>query len=191
MNHEEARELLADFALGLLENGEAEAVRIHLADCETCTAELQTYSDAADALALAPEPAELPAGAQARIAAGARERLRQSPETRVPAAPVRGSARVIPGPWRTVAIGAAAAALLFAVGLTAVSIAWLDARDARDRLEGQLAARAIELPLNGPNATGTIYVAADFKSGVAVFSGLGLAPAQHHYHCLLYTSRCV
>lgn len=182
MNHEQARELLADFALDLLDYDEVEAVLAHLAACEICPLELRTLVEAGQALALSPEPADLPAGAEARIAAGVRARLGQSsPALAGPIATIRPAARIIPGPWRTIAIGAAAAALLFAVGLTAVSVAWLDARDDRDRLEGQLAARAIELPLSGPNATGTIYVAADFASGVAVFSGLAVAPAQHHY----------
>jgi hypothetical protein len=68
-----------------------------------------------------------------------------------------------------------------AVGLTAVTISWLNARDDVDRLEGQLAARALELPLSGDSAQGTIYVAADFGSGVARFTGLPTAPSQHHY----------
>lgn len=181
MNHEQAQELLAELAIDLLDPDEASTVRTHIAACAVCAADCRSLVQAGEALALAPEPAELPAGAQARIAQGVRMRVQKLEA--VAALPSAGGPilQAIPGPWRPVALGAAAAALLFAVGLTAVSMAWLDARDDRDRLEGQLAARAIELPLAGDGAEGTIYVASDFTGGIAVFSGLGKAPAQHHY----------
>lgn len=181
MNHNHAQELLADFALDLLEAGEAAQVERHVAGCDVCRADLQVFLQAGEALAISPAPAELPAGTEARIAAGVRERIATLPRTLSSVTPLQVRTKVIPGPWRAIAVGAAAAALLLAIGLTAVSMAWLDARDDRDRLEGQLAARAIELPLSGDGASGVIYVAADFKSGVATFAGLAPAPAQHHY----------
>lgn len=181
MNHNQAQELLADFALDLLEADEAAQVESHVAGCDVCRADLQVFLQAGEALAISPAPAELPPGTEARIAAGVRERIATLPRTPSNVTPLQVKTRVIPGPWRAIAVGAAAAALLLAIGLTAVSMAWLDARDDRDRLEGQLAARAIELPLSGQGASGVIYVAADFKSGVATFAGLAPAPAQHHY----------
>lgn len=180
MTHDQVLELLADFALGLLDQGEGRAVREHLAACPDCRAELQVYLQSGDALAFATDEVALPPGLSDRIAAAVRARVQPSAESLRPVAP-REPLRVIPGPWRAIAVGAAAAAFLLAVGLTAVSFAWLDARDDRDRLEGQLAARAIELPLSGDGASGVIYVASDFKSGVATFAGLTAAPAQHHY----------
>lgn len=181
MNHDEAQELLTDFALGLLEPAEATAVHHHVSGCDICRADLQPFLQAGEALALSPASADLPPGADARIAAGVRQRIAAMSPSAAAAAPEHARLKVIPAPWRAVAVGAAAAALLFAAGLTAVSIAWLDARDERDKLAGQLAARAIELPLSGDGASGTIYVASDFRSGVATFAGLAPAPAQHHY----------
>ena len=181
MTHDQAQELLAEFALGLLEADEAAKVEAHVAGCGVCRADLQVLLQAVEALAMAPAVTELPPGAEARIAAGVREKIAALSQPPANVTPLEVRTRVIPGPWRAIAVGAAAAALLFAVGLTAVSMAWLDARDDRDRLEGQLAARAIELPLSGQGASGVIYVAADFKSGVATFAGLSPAPAQHHY----------
>ena len=180
MNHKEAQELLADLALNLLDGDESERVREHLATCADCRAELQVYLQAGDALTIATEDAEVPPGLADRIVAGVRARV-HPPEPSLRPAPSRETLRIIPGPWRAIAVGAAAAAFLLAVGLTAVSFAWLDAKDDRDRLESQLAARAIELPLSGDGVSGVIYVASDFKSGVATFAGLGPAPAQHHY----------
>lgn len=181
MNHEQVRELLPDFALNLLDPDEATAVREHVASCAECRTELQDYLQAGEALSLSAPDVPAPEGLAARIAAGVRSRTSEPPAAPTPLPKQRELIRVIPGPWRTIAVGAAAAALLFAVGLTAVSIAWLDARDDRDRFQSQLAARAIELPLAGDSASGVIYVATDFKSGVATFVGLGPAPAQHHY----------
>jgi hypothetical protein len=174
MKHEAAQDLLADFALGLLDYQDEAAVQAHIEGCGDCRGDLQLFLQAGEALAFAPTTVELPAGTAGRIAAGVRARLD-------PPHPQTLRSNVIIGPWRNLALGAAAAVFLLAVGLTAVTMAWLDARDEADRLEGQLAARAIELPLSGDSATGTIYVAADFTSGVARFTGLGKAPTQHHY----------
>lgn len=180
MNHDQVKELLPDFALGLMDAAGREPVQAHLDACADCRAELQTYLHAGDALALAPEEAEVPPGLADRVAAAVRERV-QPPVAATEPMTLRQTTRIVPGPWRAIAVGAAAAAFLLAVGLTAVSVAWLDTRDDRDRLQTQLAARAIELPLSGDGASGVIYVASDFKSGVATFAGLGPAPAQHHY----------
>ena len=218
MTHEQAQELLADFALGLLDGGEQAAVHAHVQDCGECRADLQVFLHAGEALAIAPVVAELPAGAAERIAAGVRAKLD-------PRRPQGLPSNVIVGPWRNIALGAAAGVFLLAVGLTAVTIAWLDARDEADRLATELegdraavakapeyalphlalaeayywlsgiyapppdvipkakeaAARAIELPLSGEGVSGTIYVASNFAGGVARFTGLAEAPAQHHY----------
>ena len=188
MSHEQVQELLPDLALGLLDAGESTAAHRHVEACAECRADLQVFLHAGEALALVPQEIELPAGALDRIRAGVHERVsageRPVPSSihadrAVPSAGGRG--RVIVGPWRSIALGAAAAVLLLAVGLTGVTIAWLDARDDADRFEDQLAARALELPLSGEGASGAIYVASDFKSAVATFSGLEPAPAQHHY----------
>lgn len=177
MNHDEAQELLADFALGLLDESDAGSLREHLRTCADCRSDLQLFLQAGEALSLAPEVIELPVGAAERIASGVKRRIS---DERVPT-PITGSSRIIAGPWRNLALGTAAAVFLLAIGLTSVTIAWLEARNDVDRLQGQLSARAIELPLSGDGAQGTIYVAADFGSGVARFSGLPAAPAQHHY----------
>ncbi len=176
MNHDQAQDLLADFALSLLDREEAAELAAHLETCAECRSDLELFSQASDALAFATEDVALPAGARDRIRAGVRSQLHPGspPGDRLPS-------KLIAGPWRMAALATAAAVLVLAVGLTAVTIAWLGARDDVDRLEGQLAARAIELPLRGDGASGTIYVAANFEGGVASLSGLPAAPAQHHY----------
>ncbi len=50
MGHDEAFELLAAFALGAVEPAEASAIKVHLAECETC--ELEVASLEADVAAM-------------------------------------------------------------------------------------------------------------------------------------------
>lgn len=190
MNRERALELLPDFALDLLEQDEAEELRALIERDAELRDELQVYLQADEALAFGgPEP-EVPADVAARIAAGTRAKIAglTPPEAASPPEPLpfpanetRRPSNITVGPWRAIAVGAAAAAFVLAIGLVAVAAAWLDARDNVDRLEGQLAARAIELPLSGDGVSGTIYVASNFGSGVARLNGLPPAPAEHHY----------
>lgn len=181
MEHSQANELLADFAIDLLEPEEAAAVRTHVEGCAECRADLQVYLQAGDALALGVEPVALATGAEERIAAGVRARVK-APQA-VSGQPLQIVPRtdVVPRQWRTMALASAAAVLVLAVGLAISVNGWIGAQDDADRLTQELQARALELPLSGDGAQGTIYVSSNFKSGVARFTGLPPAPAEHHY----------
>jgi anti-sigma-K factor RskA len=181
MEHSQANELLADFAIDLLEPEEAAAVRAHVEGCAECRADLQVYLQAGDALALGVEPVALAPGAEERIAAGVRARI-TAPQA-VSGQPLQVVPRtdVVPRQWRTMALASAAAVLVLAVGLAISVNGWIGAQDDADRLTQELQARALELPLTGEGAQGTIYVSSNFKSGVAHFTGLPPAPAEHHY----------
>lgn len=184
MTHDEAREALSEYALGLLEADEAESVAAHIRGCDDCEAEVREYLIAADALAIAAEPVELPAGMMERIASGVRAAVAEAeaaPEERIIMLPSRVVTAPQSDPWRRFALVAAAAFAVMAIGMGWSLFQWQDARDEADRLEGQLASRAIELPLAGDGATGTIFVRSDFAGGWAVIEGLGEAPNNHHY----------
>jgi anti-sigma-K factor RskA len=181
MEHSQAIDLLADFAIDLLEPEEAAAVRAHVESCADCRAELQVYLQAGDALAIGVEPVELGGGVPERIAAGVRARVTAAPAAPRPPLQVVARTDVVPRQWRTMALASAAAVLVLAVGLAVSVNGWIGAQDDADRLEQELQARALELPLSGEGAQGTIYVSSDFKSGVARFTGLPPAPAEHHY----------
>lgn len=175
MNPEKARELLPDYALGLLEPDEAAELEVLLAADPSLRAELQPFLQAGEALAHGYIEEPLPPGAAERIAAGVRARL---------AAPQPISLRPAPravAPWRLVAIASAAAVLVLAVGLAAAVIAYLDARSEADDLRAQLASRAIELPLAGDGARGAVYVSSDFSFAILRIVGLPEAPEGHHY----------
>lgn len=181
MKHEQASELLADFAIDLLEPDEAAAVRAHIEQCAECRAELQVYLQAGDALAVAVEPVALAAGGAERIAAGVAARIAAAREPSRPALRTVERTQGVPRHWRTLALASAAAVLVLAVGLAVAVNGWISAEDEADRYARELRARALELPLQGDGARGVIYVSSDFKSGVARFTGLPPAPADHHY----------
>jgi len=175
MNRDQALDLLPEYALGLLEPEEAEALERLLAADAGLRAALQPLLQAAEALAHGYEEQPLPPGAADRIAAGVRARL-QPPQPLPLRRPARAGA-----PWRLVALASAAAVLVLAVGLAAAVIAYLDARSEADDLRAQLAARAIEIPLSGDGARGAVFVASDFSFAVLRVVGLPPAPEGHHY----------
>ncbi len=181
MKHDRAIELLADFAIDLLEPDEETAVRAHVEQCAECRAELQVYIQAGDALAVGVEPVALAAGGAERIAAGVRSRMAAAREPARPSLRIVERTPGVPHHWRTMALASAAAVLVLAVGLAVSVNGWISAEDQADRYAQELRARALELPLEGEGAQGVIYVSSNFKSGVARFSGLPPAPADHHY----------
>ena len=77
-------ELLPEYALGILEEGEAARVDEHLATCDLCRAELRAYRDAAGLLALSAEQVEPPPGVKAALMARVRQETREPepPEAR-------------------------------------------------------------------------------------------------------------
>ncbi len=182
MNHEAARELLPDLALDLLEPGDAAAVSRHTTGCATCAAELAEYRSTGEALSLGYEQVELPEGLTERMSGGVASRIEALtvPGERRDLLPLSREPVSFAG-WRGLALGAAAAALLLAVGLTGALVAWSDARSERDGARSALAARSIELRLSGSGGAGVIFVASDFAGGVARFSGLSPAPPGLHY----------
>lgn len=189
MSVERPLDLLPDYALGLLDETEAEAVRAAVAADSAAQAELVRLQDAADALLLAAEPIELPAGARDRIARGVAARIRgphSGGAEGSPAAPTsigvaRSRRRAVPGGWQAFALASAAATLGLAVAFTVALLAWADVRDERDALRDELQVRSLELRLRGDQATGVILVESDFSGGVVRIDGLPPAPNGHHY----------
>jgi predicted anti-sigma-YlaC factor YlaD len=76
-DHDLARPLFALSAAGLLDAEGERRLREHIAECEACRAELETFAHLAEALRFmpsAPPPADLLARTQARVAAEADRR---------------------------------------------------------------------------------------------------------------------
>jgi hypothetical protein len=189
MSVERPLDLLPDYALGLLDEAEAEAVRAALATDPTAQAELAQLLDAADSLLLAAEPVELPEGALERITVGVAARVAAHegdgasppPAAPTPITAARSARRATFGGWQAFALASAAATLALAVGFTVALLAWADVRDERDSLRDELQVRSLELRLSGDQASGVILVESDFSGGVVRIDGLPPAPNGHHY----------
>lgn len=122
--HSQAAELLPEYALGLLAEPDAVAVRQHLAGCPVCQRELAAFQATVDLLAFtAPPAAPLPATRQAlfaRVAAGA-----NAPERTASVHEPTGSTDAPPRPvvtpiarlphWRLLAVTALATAATLAL----------------------------------------------------------------------------
>jgi len=67
MTHDEAMSLLADYALGALDD--ATALEAHLVGCPICSAEVASYRETTAALAEAVAPVALPPSLRARVLA--------------------------------------------------------------------------------------------------------------------------
>lgn len=108
-DHDELRDSVAAWLVGALESAEAERVRLHVAECDECQADLVRLRPAAESIGLASSDASLPAGARERILQRARQtagdgerpvaRVASVPRTRKPR-PYREQARF---PIQTVA----------------------------------------------------------------------------------------
>lgn len=131
MNHDELRENIPAYVLGVLDAGEDAALRQHLAECSDCAGELATYAEIPDALNAAVPTATLPAGFNTRLMERAVP-IRALPH---PAAPGHSHTRTVPArlPWAV-----AAACIVLALGLAGWN--W-QLNNALDRQERELAQR--------------------------------------------------
>jgi anti-sigma-K factor RskA len=126
--HAALRELLGAYALGAVDDGEAAAVREHLATCAECQAEIADLWLAVDALPALADPVVPPPDLRERIEAAILADVLIAPESPAPLAPPAPPAPVtVPPPeplrparwWATPApwVAAAAVLLLIAAGL--------------------------------------------------------------------------
>src|SRR5690606_3327630 len=100
MEHADVYELIPVYALGALEEDEAQAVEAHLRECTACRAELAVYEDVADQLALAVPGAEPPPGLREELLARVeRPFLGRTATADVPA-PALAPAETRPGLWQ-------------------------------------------------------------------------------------------
>ena len=169
MTHDDLRELTGAYALGILEGTERREFEAHLPTCETCAAEVRSFTHVAAGLAHAVDQEEPPGRLRARVlAAVQREQLR---------------GRAVPP--RSVSPWLAIAACLAAVGFAFYALA-LRARV--DALHGQLrnaAARSAEMErqladvraqAEATHRTTAILVASDVRA-VTLTPPTGTSPA--------------
>jgi anti-sigma-K factor RskA len=168
-------ELTAGYALDALDDAERRAYEAHLASCEQCQGELESFWLTTEALAVAatgPEPSD---GLRGRILADARN----EPQVVVPFMPRRR--RLVPVLAATAAV---AAVVALAIGLWAAHLSTQldDSRSALDRERTNAAvlvdpdSRSVALE----TGTGKLVVDPEGRS-VLVVDGLGPAPSGKTY----------
>jgi anti-sigma factor RsiW len=169
-------ELTAGYALDALDADERRAYEAHLAGCERCRDELETFWETSEALAVAASGPGPPPALRERILAA----VQAEPQTVVPFEPRRRgqSAPVL------AAAAAIAAVVALAVGLWAASLS-SDLDEARSALEREREAAAV---LADPDArtvslesgAGRLVVRPDGRA-VLVLDGLAQAPSGMTY----------
>ena len=149
MDHETARQLTAAHALDALDALDQRAFEEHLATCAECRAEVDSFREAAAALATMPDAEAPPPALRERLL----ERARVERPTVVPLRPRRSRAVLVSG-----VLAAAAVVAAVALGVYALSLS--------RSLEDERAATAVladpsarSVPLDG--ASGRLVVASD------------------------------
>jgi anti-sigma factor RsiW len=169
-------ELTAGYALDALDADERDAYEAHLAGCEHCQQELESFWETTEALAVAATGPEPNAAVRERILTAVRA---EPPQNVIPLEARRQRTAPVLG-----AVAAVAAVLALAVGLWAASLS-RELDDTRTALEREQVAAAI---LAEPDARsvalaegeGRLVVGPD-GSAVLVVDGLGPAPAGKTY----------
>ena len=169
-------ELTAGYALDALDADERRAYEAHLAGCEHCQQELESFWTTTEALAVAASGPQPSTALRERILADVRAEPRQNV---VPLEPRRRRTAPVLG-----AVAAVAAVVALAVGLWASNLS-SDLDDTRAALERERAAAAV---LADPDARsvalaegdGRLVVGPD-RQAVLVVDGLGPAPAGKTY----------
>ena len=172
-------ELTAGYALDALDADERSAYEAHLAGCETCQQELESFWETTAALAVAASGPEPSSALRDRILADVRA---EPPQNVVPLAPRRRRAAPVLG-----AVAAVAAVVALAIGLWASDLS-SELDEARAALERQQDAAAVLADPDSRNVALQPGAAADGRlvvdpdgNAVLVMEDLGPAPAGQTY----------
>ena len=170
------RDLLPGYSLGILEEGEKNAVREHLAACPSCRAELASFTEVTGRLAAAAPLREPPPGLEERIL-GNITAQRPTPVSRVTPFVQRRA------PWRAYTAIAAMCALALGVGnlLQWTGVLQAPLRGAQSRFTTALLSGTGD----ARNAYGTIVLDPADNKGVLAVTGLPRLDAQHQYQLWL------
>ena len=169
-------ELTAGYALDALDADERRAYEAHLAGCEHCQQELESFWTTTEALAVAASGPQSSTALRERILADVRAEPRQNV---IPLEPRRRRTAPVLG-----AVAAVAAVVALAVGLWASNLS-SDLDDTRFALERERAAAAVLADSDARSVAlaegdGRLVVGQDGQA-VLVVDGLGPAPAGKTY----------
>jgi anti-sigma-K factor RskA len=170
------RDLLPGYSLGILEEGERNAVREHLGGCASCRAELASFTEVTGRLAAAAPLREPPRGLEERILQGIAAR-RPDPVSRSTSAVRRGA------PWRALTAIAAMCALALGVGNL---LQWTGVLQAPLRgTQSRFTTALLSGTGDARNAYGTIVLDPADNKGVLAVTGLPKLDDRHQYQLWL------
>lgn len=180
-SEEHVTDLLAAYALDILDEGEARQVREHLQSCSACQAELRSYQRVVDELPLAAAETAPPPQLKDKIMQQAREtRLAGQPKTQLSWWERLKESLT----WRTPAWGMVSLALIVLLGLSNI-ILW----QRLSKVENDRPDALATVPLKGsqvvPKATGMLVISADGEHGTLVVDGLPSLDASQQYQLWL------
>lgn len=186
VREEHVFDLLTGYALDCLDANEKAQVDTHLAGCNLCRAELQTYREIVEVLPLAMQENNPPPGLKGQIM----QRARQTKET--PAAQTRAS-------WweqlaRYLRQGAPAWGLASLVLIVLLGVNNLFLWQRVNQLESSPQAPFISVTLTGteasPDASGLLVISQDGEHGTLIVDGLvALDPASQYQLWLIRDSQ--
>jgi anti-sigma-K factor RskA len=173
-DHQAIRELLPGYALGCLDAGEEQAVREHLASCDSCRESLESFREVSDRLSLAVPMAEPPKSLEGRIMHRIDDAL---PERRLSSRWVRQ--------FRHPALAAMAAVFIVALAVgNILQLAKAPPTQPQAR-PGKLATATLAGTEQAREAYGTIVLDPKDNKGVLAVNGLPALDAQHQYQLWL------
>ena len=174
-------ELLPAYALGSLDDADADLVASHLAGCTLCRAEMESFQAVVADLALTAPGASPSPGAKRALLDRVESLPTGRPARPQPARP-RLAQRLLPA-W-----GAISLALI--VALTASNLLLWQRLNDREVFTGPLGMRAIALnndPAMAPQGSGIVIISADGEDGVVVVDALPqLDPAKQYQVWLVH-----
>lgn len=174
-------DLLAAYALGILDEDEARQVRQHLQICHACQVELRSYQDVVEVLPLAAVETAPPPSLKEKI-------MRQARETRPTPQP-----KTTPGwweklkeslTWKAPAWGMVSLALIVLLGMSNILLWQRLSRVEKDH-PGALATIPLTSGEFAPGATGLLVISSDGEHGTLVVDGLPALDETHQYQLWL------
>ena len=178
---EHVTDLLAGYALGILEDDEARQVREHLLLCNACQVELRSFQKVVDELPLAAVESTPPPMLREKIMQQARETkpASQSQNGQTWWQSLKGSLA-----WRTPAWGMVSLALIVLLGISNIFL-W----QRLTRVQNDHPSALATVPLKGsqvvPGATGMLVISSDGEHGTLVVDGLPPLDASQQYQLWL------
>jgi anti-sigma-K factor RskA len=178
LSHEAVKDLIAPYVLGAVSPEEEREIRAHIVSCDECMQEAESFSTVTSALALASDPAPLPAGFVDRVVAHVND---ARPESSAAAAGAAPWYRRWTG-WQVVATSA-----LLVVALILGAFVVNDRKDLEQRQK--VLAALLQHERGGMDLQGTTGAVAKVvptsNGSIFVATGLHEAPSHHTYQLWL------